>query len=267
MLARITPTSNQRDRVVALIGLAIITGLAWVYIIQLAANMMMGMDANRMEQMSMPVMRTWQTSDVLLTFLMWAVMMVAMMTPSAMPMILTFVKIQRQRQPEQASLPGMMVFLLGYLIAWSFFSAAAALVQWGLHSATLLSDGMIIVNNLVGGMILIFAGVYQFTPLKNMCLSHCRTPLGFLMNEWRDGASGALRMGVRHGFYCIGCCWLLMGILFVAGVMNLLWVAVIAGIVILEKVMPIPAGQWVSRMIGLLVVGWGVWLLVQAAGM
>ena len=265
MLAQFTSTALKRDRTIALAGLSVITVLAWVYNIQLTARMM-GMDVNNMERMSMPVMQTWQMGEVFLTFLMWAVMMVAMMTPSATPMILTFVVIKRQRQPDQASIPGTMIFLLGYLIAWSLFSVGATLVQWGLHSATLLSDEMISVSNLFSGMLLLFAGIYQFTPLKNMCISHCRTPLGFLMNEWRDGASGALRMGVRHGFYCIGCCWLLMAILFVAGVMNLLWSAVIAGIVIIEKIMPRPSGEWISRVIGLFVIGWGVWLLVQSMG-
>jgi predicted metal-binding membrane protein len=263
MLTGITSTTLKRDRAITLVSLAGITGLAWVYTIHLTSSMM-GMDANSMQQVSMPVMQTWQTGDVLLTFLMWAVMMVAMMTPSATPMILTFVGIKRQRQPDQSSVPGMMIFLLGYLIAWSLFSAIATLIQWGLHSTALLSDDMISVSSLFSGILLIFAGIYQFTPLKNMCLSHCRTPLGFLMNEWRDGTSGILRMGVRHGFYCIGCCWLLMSILFVAGVMNLLWSALIAGIVIIEKV--IPGGQWISRAIGLLGVGWGIWLLIQAAG-
>jgi predicted metal-binding membrane protein len=263
MLAGIRSTTLKRERAITLVSLAGITGLAWVYIIHLTSSMM-SMDANGMQQASMPVMQTWQAGDVLLTFLMWAVMMVAMMTPSAAPMILTFAGIRRQRQPDRSSIPSTMIFLLGYLVAWSLFSAVATLIQWGLHSAALLSEDMISVSSLFSGILLIFAGIYQFTPLKNMCLSHCRTPLGFLMNEWRDETSGALRMGVRHGFYCIGCCWLLMSILFVAGVMNLLWSALIAGIVIIEKV--IPCGQWISRAIGLLVVGWGIRLLVQAVG-
>jgi predicted metal-binding membrane protein len=263
MLAQFATSTLKRDRAIALVGLAVITGFAWVYIIHLTSSMM-GMNANALQQMSMPITKAWQTEDVLLTFLMWGVMMVAMMTPSATPMILTFIGIKRQRQPDQASILSTVIFLLGYLIAWSLFSAAATAIQWGLHAATLLSEEMISASSLFSGLLLILAGIYQFTPLKNMCLSHCRTPLGFLINEWRDGTGGALRMGVRHGFYCIGCCWLLMTLLFVVGVMNLLWVAVIAGIVIIEKVMP--GGQWVSRAIGLLVVGWGVWLLIQAAG-
>ena len=175
--------------------------------------------------MSMPSMRTWYAGDTVLTFLMWATMMVAMMTPSATPMILTFAGIKRQRQPDQTSLPGVMTFMLGYLIAWSLFSTIATLVQWGLQTAALLSDGMMIGNTLLSGMVLIIAGLYQFTPLKNTCLSHCRTPLGFLMNEWQEGLRGSLRMGLRHGVYCVGCCWLLMALLFGVGVMNLLWSA------------------------------------------
>jgi predicted metal-binding membrane protein len=120
---------------------------------------------------------------------------------------------------------------------------------------------MITVTPLLGGILLVFAGVYQFTPLKTACLSQCRTPLGFLLTEWREGTRGALIMGARHGIYCVGCCWLLMALLFVAGVMNLLWVALIAVCILVEKV--VPEGQWVSQAIGALTIGWGIWLLVQ----
>ncbi len=137
---------------------------------------------------------------------------------------------------------------------------AATLVRWGLHSATLLSPKTISVSPFLGGILLILAGTYQFTSLKDSCLSHCRTLLGFLMTEWREGTKGALIMGMRHGIYCIGCCWLLMTLLFVAGVMNLLWVSLISGYALIEKV--VPEGKWLSKAIGLLMVGWGVWLLI-----
>lgn len=265
MFAGFTTFALRRDRVIASAGLTLITALAWVYMIQLASGMT-GMDSmDGMEKMSMPVTTAWQTGDILWTFLMWVVMMVAMMTPSAVPMILTFAGIKRRRNPDRTPIPATMIFLLGYLIAWSLFSGAATLLQWGLHSAALLSTGMISASPVFSAIVLLFAGIYQFTPLKNICLTHCRTPLGFLLNEWRDGTGGALRMGVRHGFYCIGCCWLLMTLLFVAGVMNLLWVALIAGIVIVEKVLP--NGQMVSRIVGVLAAGWGVWFLVQFFGM
>ncbi len=260
MLTKFAATVLKRDRIIVIAGLVAVTALAWVYLLQLASSMT-GMDINHME-MSMPViLEAWRSGDILLTFLMWTVMMVAMMTPSATPMILTFAKVNRQRHADQTPIPATVVFLLGYLLVWSSFSAGATLVQWGLHSAALLSSEMIKVTPLLGGILLILAGTYQFTPLKYICLSHCRTPLGFLMTEWREGTQGTLLMGLRHGVYCVGCCWLLMTLLFVAGVMNLLWVAVIAGCVLVEKV--VPAGQWISRAIGVLTVGWGVWLLLQ----
>jgi len=262
VLTKVAETVLKRDRIIVMAGLAAVAALAWVYVLQLASSMT-GMDINHME-MSMPTTQAWRSGDILLTFLMWAVMMVAMMTPSATPMILMFARVNRQRQTDQTPVPATIVFLLGYLMVWSSFSAGATLVQWGLHSAALLSPEIISVSPVLGGILLILAGVYQFTPLKRVCLSQCRTPLGFLMTEWREGTKGALIMGVRHGIYCVGCCWLLMTLLFVAGVMNLIWVALIAGYVLVEKV--VPAGQWVSRAIGLLAVGWGVWLLIKVLG-
>jgi len=262
-LTNVVETSPKRDRLVVIAGLAAISALAWIYVFQVASSMT-GMDVKSTE-MSMPATQAWRSGDILLTFMMWAVMMVAMMTPSATPMILTFAKVNRQRQADQTPLPATIVFLLGYLIVWISFSAGATFVQWGLHSAALLSPELISVTPLVGGILLILAGIYQFTPLKRVCLSQCRTPLGFLMTEWREGTKGALLMGARHGVYCVGCCWLLMALLFVAGVMNLLWVAVIALCILVEKI--VPAEQWVSRAIGLLTIGWGAWLLVSVSAM
>jgi len=271
VLWNITQGVLKRDRAIVVAGLATIIVLAWAYMVYLSSNMTgvamnggSGMDIHP-AQISMPNTHVWGSGDIIFTFLMWAVMMVAMMTPSATPMILTFAKVNRQRHAGQTPIPATIVFLLGYLMVWISFSAGATFVQWGLHSAALLSTEMISVSPLLGGILLILAGVYQFTPLKNICLSRCRTPLGFLMTEWREGTKGALIMGMRHGIYCVGCCWLLMTLLFVAGVMNLVWVALIALYVLVEKV--IPAGQWVSRAIGLLTVGWGAWLLIQVWGM
>ena len=271
MLLEITEAVLKRDRAIVVAGLATIIMLAWAYVIYLSSNMTgmamnsgSGMDIHP-AQMSMPNTHVWGSGDVIFTFLMWAVMMVAMMTPSATPMILTFAHVSHQRYSGRAAFPTTIIFLLGYLLVWISFSAGATFLQWGLHSAALLSPQMISVSPPLGGIFLILAGVYQFTPLKNKCLSRCRTPLGFLMTEWREGTKGALIMGVRHGIYCVGCCWLLMTLLFVAGVMNLVWVALIALYVLVEKV--IPAGQWLSRAIGLLTVGWGAWLLIQVWGM
>jgi predicted metal-binding membrane protein len=254
----------KRERMIALAGLAAITLIAWVYVIH-AAGSETSMVSSGMQGMSMPVMQTWLPGDFLSTFLMWTVMMAGMMMPSAAPMILTFLGISRRRQTDQAALPSTLTFILGYLAAWALFSAVATLMQWGLRAANLMSPAMAGANPVFQGTLVILAGIYQCTPLKKACLSSCRTPLGFLMAEWRDGSGGAFRMGVHHGVDCVGCCWLLMALFFAVGVMNLLWSAIIATVVLLEKV--IPGGLWISRLIGVLAMGWGALLIVHAAGM
>jgi len=250
----LTETLLRRDRSVVLIGLGLIILLSWAYMGYLAWNM-----ANMME-MTMPTLQPWGIVDLFLVFIMWTVMMFAMMTPSAAPMILMYGKISRQRQSQLKPALGTAVFYLGYVLVWTAFSAAAALAQGGLHAATLLSPMMETTSPVLGGIILIAAGVFQFTPLKYACLSHCRTPLGFFMAEWREGKLGALVMGVRHGAFCVGCCWLIMALLFVAGVMNLIWIAVIAAYVLVEKLLP--GGHKVSWGIGALMIGWGAWLIM-----
>ena len=150
------------------------------------------------------------------------------------------------------------LFLFGYLLVWTGFSMAATLIQWGMHSAMLISPAMVGTSRLLGGAVLVAAGAYQLTPAKHACLSHCRSPLGFLLNEWRDGAWGALAMGLRHGLYCTGCCWLLMAVLFVVGVMNLLWIALLAAFVLLEKA--VPQGRWISHGTGLALIACGAWM-------
>lgn len=244
------------QRLVLYGGLAGIILLAWTYLLYLANTMRMtnmGMD------ISMPSTQAWGVTDTSLTFVMWVVMMVAMMTPSALPVILMYQTVRRRQNKENNLLASTWLFLLGYLVTWTGFSAAATLAQWGLHSAALLSPNIASVSPLLGGALLIGAGVYQLTPLKNACLSHCRTPMGFLLTEWRDGKLGPLVMGMRHGLYCVGCCWLLMALLFVGGVMNLVWVALIAGYILIEKVAP--AQLWLSRISGIAVMAWGLWLV------
>ena len=209
-------------------------------------------------EMAKPHIHVWDPLNLVLTFVMWAVMMAAMMIPSASPLILLFATINRERCKERGPFVSTGVFLLGYLVAWTVFSALATLAQWGFQTATLLSPMLAINNPVLGGALLFAAGVFQWTPLKYACLARCRSPLGFLMNEWRGGARGALIMGLRHGIYCIGCCWLLMSLLFVTGVMNLLWMAIITVFVLLEKI--VPAGYWVSRIAGLLLITWGIWM-------
>lgn len=249
----------RRDRTLVLAGLVGVAALAWAYITYLVWGMGDGMD------MTAPMARSWGSADFALMFVMWAVMMMAMMVPTAAPMVLLFATVNRRRRHRQAPFVPAGVFLVGYVVVWAGFSALATVVQWQLHNAALLSSTMASASPILGGGLLVVAGLFQWSPLKNVCLSHCRTPVGFLMTEWRDGTGGALRMGLKHGTYCVGCCWALMGLLFVAGVMNLLWVALIAGFVLVEKVAP--AGPWVSRAVGVGLVGLGVWMIVVAAAL
>ena len=211
--------------------------------------------------MAMPHMQAWGATEVLLTWVMWAVMMVAMMTPSAAPMILMFATVNRRHRGQQGPVVPTTVFLLGYLLVWGGFSVVATLAQWGLHTAALLSPMMVSTSPMLGGLLLLAAGIFQWTPLKSTCLTQCRSPLGFLLTEWREGTWGALVMGFRHGMYCVGCCWVLMALLFVAGVMNLLWVAAIAALVLVEKVLP--RGKLVGRVAGGVLLLAGLVLLGQ----
>ena len=251
-------TVLRRDRIVVLSGLALITALAWAYVSSLASDMQNNVEMAT--EMAMPQMQeAWDATDFALTFVMWAVMMVAMMTPSAAPMILMFAGINRRRQEQQFSYVPTSVFLLGYLVVWAAFSILATAAQWGLHAASLLSPMMVSTTPILGGILLLVAGIYQWTPLKHACLSKCRSPLGFVLNEWREDKWGAFLMGLKHGTYCTGCCWPLMALLFVAGVMNLLWVAAIAGFILLEKMAP--AGQRMGQAAGALMITGGVVVL------
>ena len=231
--------------------------LAWLYLARLAGEM----DEMTAMGMAMPQTASWDALELLLGFLMWTVMMIAMMVPSAAPMILLFATMNRERRDRQPPYVVTGAFLLGYLVVWIAYAAAATLAQWGLHSVALLSPETLTVSTAVGGLLLLAAGVYQWTPLRRMCLAHCRSPLGFLMSCWREGTWGAFRMGARHGSYCVGCCWILMALLFVAGVMNLLWVGALAALVLLEKT--VPWGELVSRTAGVGLIVAGVALLSQ----
>ena len=256
MPIEVAETVLRRDRIVVLSGLALIVALAWAYVSSLAPDMQ---HVEMATEMAMPQMQAWGVTDFTLTFVMWAVMMVAMMTPSAAPMILMFAGINRRCQEQQAPYVPTSVFLVGYLVVWAAFSVLATAAQWGLHTASLLSSIMVSTTPVLGGILLLVAGIYQLTPLKHACLSKCRSPLLFVLNEWREGRWGAFLMGLKHGSYCTGCCWHLMALLFVAGVMNLLWVAAIAGFILLEKMAP--AGQRMGQAAGVLMIAGGVVVL------
>ncbi|HSA83158.1 MAG TPA: DUF2182 domain-containing protein [Geminicoccaceae bacterium] len=257
--APILPLILRRDRLPAVVGLAGVTALAWLYIAWMARAMP---DVGGAAQIVMPMIEPWSVADWLAMVLMWAIMMVGMMLPSAAPMILLYDRVRERQEASGTSLAATGVFALGYLIAWTLFSLGAAAAQWALEQAALLSPMMVSGSPWLGGGLLIAAALYQWTPLKHACLVRCRSPITFLAHHWRPGNSGALRMGLRHGLYCIGCCWVLMALLFVGGVMNLLWIALLALFVLLEKVLP--RGELFSRLSALLLAGAGV-LVIAAA--
>jgi predicted metal-binding membrane protein len=246
----------RRERVVILLALAGVTAIAWLYLFFVRddmADMAMPM-MDGMQDMAMPFAAPW-------VFAMWWVMMLGMMLPSAAPMILMFEAVQRrQRERERPYVPTAM-FVAGYLIVWGGFSVAATAAQWGLQQGAFLSPMLGLASPILGGLLFILAAIYQFTPLKHACLRQCRSPFAFVLNHWRDGWDGALRMGAGHGLYCLGCCWVLMALLFAGGVMNLLWVAAIAAFVFAEKLLP--GGVWVGRVGGVAMAAFGVSLLVM----
>jgi predicted metal-binding membrane protein len=247
----------KRNRAIVALGLAGVTALSWAYLIYMDWGMR-HMDTG-MGMFIMPAMQHWSAWDLVLVFLMWAVMMVAMMIPTASPVILLFAEISRYRNERQGTFVATGQFLLGYLTAWTGFSVLATLAQWGLLTAALVSPMMVSTSKALGAGLLFIAGLFQFSRLKYACLAHCRTPMGFLATEWRRGSLGAFKMGLKHGGYCLGCCWALMGLLFAFGVMNLLWVAGISAFVLLEKI--VPAGPLVSRLSGFLFIAWAAWIV------
>jgi len=250
----------KRDRLVLGVGLAALTFSAWGYMVYEARAMTLtGACCCAGMKMSGPDLKPWSTSTLVPLFLMWSEMMVAMMLPSAAPMILTFAMVNRKRREQEEPFVSSGIFMLGYLLVWTGFSLVAAMVQWILHATALLSPMMVSTSSVLAGALLVAAGIFQWTSWKAACLRQCRSPLSFLMTDWREGRWGALVMGLKHGAYCTGCCWFLMALLFVAGVMNMWWVALIAGFVLLEKI----AGIRVGKVAGALLAGWGVWTMVK----
>jgi predicted metal-binding membrane protein len=197
---------------------------------------------------AMTGVRPWTATEFGLRLAMWAVMMVAMMVPTAAPMTLMYAAIARKAATQHNPLAPTFVFVAGYITMWTIFSVVATIAQHALDQAALVSPMMVSTSARFGAALLIAAGIYQFTPLKNTCLQNCRAPAHFISRYWRIGNLGAFRMGLRLGAYCVGCCWILMALLFVGGVMNLLWIAAIAILVLLEKT--IPFGDVGGRVVG-----------------
>lgn len=263
----------RHDRTVVIAGLVGVILLSWIYIL-LGAGMGMtafemtaapsvfapaagsGAADGRMEAMR-PV--AWTAGYAALILLMWWIMMVAMMLPGAAPMILLFAVVNRKQRRMGAPFVSTGIFAAGYIAVWGGFSVAAAGLQWSLEQSGLLSAMMAGTSAALGAAVLIAAGLWQLTPLKQACLRHCRSPLYFLAHRWRQGRMGAFRMGLEHGAYCLGCCWFLMALLFYGGVMNLYWIAGLAAFVLLEKT--VPAGHWLGMICGVGLIGWGVAIL------
>jgi predicted metal-binding membrane protein len=239
------------------VGLGAVIGLAWGYLLYMGWGME-HMDIG-VSMVLMPRMTQWEGIDLLLVFVMWAIMMLAMMLPSTAPMILVFAALDRQRRDGVSHIWRVCAFVAGYVAVWSGFSGFATLLQWGLLEARLISPMMRSSSPALGAGVLIAAGTFQFTRFKQSCLIACRSPLAFLAAHWRPALTGAFAMGLKHGAYCLGCCWLLMTLLFVLGVMNVLWIAALAAFVLFEKTFP--RIGWVGRISGTALIAWGVVLL------
>ena len=262
----------KRDRLVVFASLALLGVLAWVWLCRLSGEM----DGMKAPAMHMPGMEgmpgnsmgaddaSTVAAEFFLIALMWIVMMVGMMLPSAAPTILLVSALERKRAATSPVFGRTLSFVAGYFFVWGTFSLAAAAAQTTLSRAELLSPQMATTSAILGGAIFVFAGLYEFTPLKDRCLSHCRSPLDWITHHWRRGVFGALRMGVGHGIYCVGCCWVLMLLLFAGGVMNLLWVAAIAAIVLVQKLLP--GGPIAARVAGVGLIVWGLVLIVRPFG-
>lgn len=259
-----------KDRVITIAGLIALTLLSWVWVLTGAGT---GMNSVSMStfQFPPPVMdgmtMAWSPGYAALMVAMWWIMMIAMMVPSAAPMILLYGRVARHAQKKGQMEDGVLptfIFVLGYLAVWLGFSALATGAQWGLERAGFMHQMLMwSTNTTLTALLLIAAGLYQLTPLKLSCLEHCRSPAGYLSAHWRSGRSGAFSMGLTHGTFCLGCCWVLMALLFAGGVMNLVWIAGLALIVLAEKVAP--WGIRFGQALAIIMVGGGVWLMLQGA--
>jgi predicted metal-binding membrane protein len=249
---RARPAAFSLRRVWPAAPLVVLVGACWAYLI--ATDIAM----RRMDfvAMAMPSADRWSSADFALVATMWVVMMVAMMVPSAMPMLVAHRQVLRARGPSARPDVHGVAFLSGYLFVWLCGSVLATFGQWAAHNALLVSPSMVITKPPVAGALLVAAGVYQWTPVKRACLRRCASPIAFLVQHWRDGMFGALRMGVAHGVYCLGCCWLLMTLMLVYGAMNFVWMVAVAAAVLAEKLLP--AESLFSKVLGGLLVGWGL---------
>ena len=243
----------RRERLVMAAGLAAAIALAWAYLVREAGRLSMS------TAMDMAGMHPWGAAEWLGLFVTWTVMMAAMMLPSAAPVILIVLAMYRRRDARAARVAAV-AFIGGYLLAWTGFSLAASFAELSLHQMARMASDVRLTSSTAAGSLLLAAGIYQWLPIKNRCLTHCRSPLGFLSRHWREGTLGGLTMGVRHGMYCVGCCAFLMALLFVVGVMSLAWIAALTAFVLVEKL--VRGGMLAGRVAGAAAACWGLYLLV-----
>ncbi|MGH7002702.1 MAG: DUF2182 domain-containing protein, partial [Alphaproteobacteria bacterium] len=263
--ARERARGRPRDRVIVVALLIAIALLAWAYTVR-QANLMDAMEAAMRRDMSMSMNAmapSWTPLQALLLFVMWTAMMAAMMVPGTSPMVTAFATINRRRRKRGAPYVPTAMFLSGYIAVWAGFSALATALQWLLQRIGLVTTMMESASCYLSAALFLAAGLYQFSPLKERCLAYCRSPDGFILSEWRDGALGAAIMGLRHGLFCMGCCAALMVLLFAVAVMDLRWVAMLTVLVTAEKLLP-GAKFWrlgigvglMALGVGFLVAGW-----------
>jgi predicted metal-binding membrane protein len=260
-----------RERSIVVASLLAVAAAGWIWLLA-AANgpaVMPGMEGMEgmagMEDMAGMAMRPapWTLQTGISMFFMWWIMMAAMMLPSAAPAVLLYAALERRRCRGAGAGLAATAFTAGYLLTWALFSLAAVAAHWWLDSAGLLSPQMATADAMLGGALLVAAGLYELTPAKTACLTHCRSPLEWLGAHWRAGLSGALRMGIGHGLWCAGCCVMLMALLFYAGVMNLAWVAGLALYILAQKLAP--GGPWIARAGGLALALAGAAVIWRAA--
>ena len=249
-------TQTTRDQILIAAAVLAVTALCWVWIVPMARDMYGPMTGPSAWMMT----GAWDLRYALLIWAMWGVMMAGMMLPSASPLLLLYNTVARRGPDAPARLTGVWAMAAGYLLVWLGFSVGATLLQAIASRLLLLTPMMETASPWAGGVLLVLAGVYQFSPLKAACLHECRSPLSFIMQRWRSGTLGAFRMGLGHGRYCLGCCWALMLLLFAGGVMNLWVIAALTAFVLVEKLAPF--GAWSARLAGVALIGLGLWMFV-----
>ena len=244
--------------IVLLIGLSAIYTITGVGMEMSALEMTIKGDMNGIE---MAAPGAWSAAKFALIFLMWWVMMIAMMLPSAAPTVLLYAAVLKRSNPEAPTPLAAIIFMASYILAWAAFSIAATAAQWGLETTGAVSSLMLtLVGGTFGALVLIAAGAYQFSPMKGQCLTHCHTPADFIVRHHRPGIWGAARMGIIHGAFCLGCCTVLMALLFVGGIMNLFWIIGLAALVAVEKLSPL--GRVIGRFFGAGLIAWGTLNLI-----